>query len=507
MRFLSILLSFCFSSLFAERVIRLSLPDYLREVRLNHQAIKVQRHRPRIALAGYHEVRDNANATQLTSEYSRDQVSNINVFSPSLSSYRATDKFNINVGKPFIQSGTRFDLKYTYTHGNIETGGFPNPQTGETLFGGGDEYTHRLDFTIRQSLLRDGPFGLAGKKKLDVAKEQVRLARSAFNQTLEQFLFKAYQAYLRHQLLERLLALSKETLRDSERILAKNKNKVRQGTADITSVYDAEILTIGNREDIRQSESDLAIVEEDILYFMGRMKPSSKEDLLRFEFLTPLGEDAPPIDTKRVYSNAYLYHKSIEQAKIDKKMKKINLDIAKTSLMPKLDFEFRITAKESSLNQNIPANDFFQIRQNPDFFIGLKMELPLEIRAFKTVVERAKWEYRQTQDSLVQVKKEIEMELDRLIREMDHIKTTVRENDRALEIMKKNITQYRKQYENGKIDLQQYILVFDQRRLRQRAYLDSLFRYKTTEAELAIAQGIFLKEHRIKDLNIRARVR
>ena len=326
-----------------ERVIEITLKEYLHQVRENYQAIKIAKKEVDIALARFHEFRDENNSPFFIANYGFSKTTNREEV--TVSPFRIDSSISHLVegsyNHRFLETGTGVNLGFSYSSSEIVA------QSLGTMFDYMN-YENKLALGLTQSLLRNGPLGLSGKKLLEVNKTSVKLARSVFNSQLEQYLLFALQQYFSYELTKQSIDLSIQTLYDSEKILRQNQQKVKLGTADITSVYDSQILVIQNREEILKSKNTLLDIAENLLNLMGATSANREE--VTFNFLTKLETKVGPIDVERVYSNAQQKRKDLEQAKLNKKLKKLNLGIAKLAQMPLLDLSLEMSYQASTTN-------------------------------------------------------------------------------------------------------------------------------------------------------------
>ena len=224
-----------------------------------------------------------------------------------------------------------------------------------------------------------------------------------------------------------------------------------------------------------------------------------------FDFLTPLETKMEDNDVEKIFLDAFKNRQDLQQANLQKKIRKLNLDIARMNQMPLLDLDFELSYSGSATNSADVFDNTFT--GNPDIRIGLNFEVPLDPQSFRTITERARIEYQKSKESLEQLVIDVRLELNSLLRRINYLGRRVRESQLALNIQTKNVREYRKDFEYGKIDLQSYISSIEQLRNRQVLYLQSIFDYESTRAELQIAQGIFLLNYDIKGMNVGDKVR
>ncbi|HMB00428.1 MAG TPA: TolC family protein, partial [Spirochaetota bacterium] len=206
-----------------------------------------------------------------------------------------------------------------------------------------------------------------------------------------------------------------------------------------------------------------------------------------------------------IMHKVYAHRKDLKQARFKVAMKKLALQNARGNLMPKLDLVMNSTFKGNKKKDFADALAYS--KDNKDLYIGLEFEMPLTPRAFRTVIEKAVLEYSKAEADLDNLKSEIRIEIAELIRDFNYREKNVIANQKAVQLMEKRRQEYRKNYLNGQIELQQYVQAVDTLRNWQKTYMSSLFNYNIAKAKLEIAQGIFLELHGINQLDTTAEVK
>ena len=97
--------------------------------------------------------------------------------------------------------------------------------------------------------------------------------------------------------------------------------------------------------------------------------------------------------------------------------------------------------------------------------------------------------------------------MDKVIREVEYLWETEKAYKKTIDIMEKKLKEYKKKYLNGQIDSGLYVRAQDDLRTWQKIHLATIFSYKLAEAQLDIAQGVFLKKYDIPELNVQAKVK
>lgn len=489
-----------------------TIKEYLQKAAINHPEQKLNSYNPLGAEASYHE-RKYSYSPQINAGYSH--VANN---AESAGSYPLkNDRYTIGVSKLFALTGTQLGLNFVNNHTVMDIsfssglGGGGIPGTGGSSFGFGlgnyDSWNSAYEISIVQPLLRNGPIGIPGKKQIDLLKESVRLNRSIHNLRLEGIIFSSLSLYWKLRLNKKNLELTADSLRDSREMLEKNRRRVELGTVDIVEVYDFEAAYVRAQAEYNNSKKEYQDLKKEFLYTLGAEEIQTNEVDLKLK--DELKVEQSVINREKIYQQARNNRRDLEQARLQKKMTELTLDIAKVTMLPRLDLSLTgifqgYDDNQSDLLKAIKDTEFN--KNKLDFTVGLQFQMPIDLRALKVVKERAQVNYNRAGERLVQLDYSIKKELDKLIRTVEYYRETEKAYAKTVTLMGKKLKEYKKKYYNGKIDSNLYVRSQDDLRNWQKIHLATLFSYKLAEAQLQVAQGIFLKKYGISELDVHGNV-
>lgn len=372
-----------------------------------------------------------------------------------------------------------------------------------------ESWSSHFEFTAVQPLLRNGPILTPGKKQIDLMKEQVRLARTVDNNKLEGLIFQSIMMYWQYQVNRKFLALSFASVQDTEAMLEKNRKRLAVGTVDITDIYDLEAMLAKSRADLDFARNELLELKEKIIYTIGRTDLQSGNVVLNFidDIESPGWLEAlPPKD--EILNRAYTYRQDISRAGIQNKIAGLSLDIARITMLPKLDMFASAKIKgfdTNSFRESFESTAFD--KKNLEFNAGIQFEMPLDLRAFKTVVEKAKIEKSKSEAAIDLLRRDIEAEINSLIRRAEYYRGKERADRETVLLMEKKREEFEKKYNNGKIEIDRYLRAQDDVRLWQRIRLGTLLQAILTDAQLDLAQGVLLSKYGITANNPMGKIR
>lgn len=469
-----------------------SLKEYLQQVTLNHPEQKLNTYDPKEAAASYHEVKYSYSPLL---DIGYNHINN-NVASMNMGPYKS-DSFSIGLSKQFATTGTRLSTGFVNNH-QVYDMGMPY-----------DTWKSSYEFSITQPILRNGPWGMPGKKQLNILKEQVKLFRSIHNQKLEGIIFRAFTLYWQLQLNRKQLELTKASLKDSKDILKKNKRRVNLGTVDIVEVYDFEASYVRTKADFNNSKKEYEDLKKEFLYTLGmnnNIQTNNMEILLKDE----LTSEPVRLNRNMIYNRVKNNSKELKVARLQKKITKYTLDIAKVTMLPSLDFSLTSSFHGDDNNQSdlpLAIEDIGFKTEKLNLTMGLQFQIPLDFRALKVVTEKAQVNYNRSISEMDKIKHGIQKELDTLIRSVEYYWETEQAYKKTVLLMEKKLKQYKKKYFSGKVNSGSYVRANDDLRMWQKLHLATLFNYKLAKARLEMAQNIFLEKHNINELNVDGEVK
>ncbi|MBL8993404.1 MAG: TolC family protein, partial [Spirochaetia bacterium] len=139
-----------------------------------------------------------------------------------------------------------------------------------------------------------------------------------------------------------------------------------------------------------------------------------------------------------------------------------------------------------------------------NFFVGLKFETPLDIGAYKTVVEKRGFDYQKAVKSEQMIHEQLTLRIREHIRNLTYLKSVLDRTKDALGVSEQKVAELRRQFNNGKIDSTKFNIGYDGLRGIQKLYNSTLVQYEVEKCSLELTQGIFLKNRGIAEENVKA---
>ena len=477
-----------------ENTLKLDLNTFLDKVKNNYQDIEVSAFDPKISKAQYKQIRDVGSPLLLeikafhNQENGNSQVffgENAGSWTENLNELR---QMQINLIKGIKATGTTIIGSYQRDFSK-------QFQIIETT-----NYKDAFALTLQQNLLRQGFPGFQGAKELNLARDNVRLSRAIYNSVLEQYIFLAVSTYWNYQLTKKLYKIQASSLEDNRKLLGQNKRKARIGSIEKSTLYDTEVLVIQTEASLEEIKKVLFELKEKLLNFMGLEEG-------RLEMSDDLVFVEEAYNLKNIYENMSKNNKRLEQTKLQHRLAKNALKIAKLNRIPQLDLQASLFFQFSTNDGTFNAEEIFRTHKNPDFYLGLNFQAPLDITKLKTITEKARLEYDKSVANLEKIKGDIFLEAKEKIRNIEYLAKITKKNQEALKVMSKRRAEYRKNFEQGRYDLQRYIDADTQFRIWQQRYLQGLLSYKLAGMEMNQLEGKLLSSFNIDELDINSKIK
>lgn len=492
--------------------VEIPLDDFLKKVSKSSFQIQIDRYDVGMASASYHELRDSY-SPMLTGAFNNTLVGTTNTgITTSNGIYYPTvtnRDFSFGVNKTFLETGTYLGLSLGGKYNDRSS--VYAPSSTSALYTNYHSLQGNISATLTQSLLRNGPLGFMGIDTLRIAREQARLQKSVFNSKLGGNLLAALQVYWTYELNQKLVKLQQESINDARDLLEKNRRRVAVGTVDISDVYSAEV-TLADSENAKDLlERDIQNSKANLLFLMGytNVRPETLDVKLKDRLVYQDIE----LNEEKLLEVAKQNRKEFEQARISKDIAQSAYRQAKWALMPKLDLTLSATVTGfDTNNENWPdamGNAFSRTSRLAEsnalnFFVGLKFETPLDIGAYKTVVEKRGYDYQKAVKNEQMIHEQLALKIREHIRNLTYLKSVLDRTKDALGVSEQKVAELRRQFNNGKIDSTKFNIGYDGLRGIQKLYYSTLVQYEVEKCSLELTQGIFLKNRGISEENVKA---
>ena len=229
-------------------------------------------------------------------------------------------------------------------------------------------------------------FGLNDRNTIEITKLDIANSEYTSLDEIEVSLSTAQKAYFRLVLAQKSLEIKKEILEKAQDLYNLHKGKIEDGLTEMPEVLAAEA-------NLKQRQSDILIAESELEFNVNYLK-----------YLLNLDDDSPKILPSDDFNivvdkssledslrNSFVYRRDYAVAKNEVKSKNLNLVMKENDMWPEINLEASL-AKNGIESSFSGAMSDMASEDNPEYYVGLKLSVPLENRYAKSQFDKAKLE-------------------------------------------------------------------------------------------------------------------
>lgn len=346
-------------------------------------------------------------------------------------------------------------------------------------------YTGFLEFTVKQPLL-DNFFGYVDRKKIQRVQFDITRYRYQKLDEIEKSIFETRKAYWELVFAYGSLAKRQEALKRAQDFWEITKEHFKLGTSETPDVYAAEANVRTKVIDVWEAATLLQAKSFELRVMLNRP-----------EITLILPNDKPsyaPVEVEKetATETALNFRFDLKQKNAELESERIRLKIAKTEMLPELDFEGRYAS--TSLDRQMASSQGEVFGYNhPRFFAGFSFSTPLERRSETSERDQAKLGVEKLEKEVRLLKMTILKEMDGSLRALELSEKRAFQMRHIEELQKKKLEEEQKNFNLGRsssktmIDYQNDVIHAEIEALRAAVDYavaqDSLFRTENTLLE------------------------
>jgi outer membrane protein TolC len=342
-----------------------------------------------------------------------------------------------------------------------------------------------VELSITQELAKN-TFGLIDRGTVAMTKLAIKNAELSTVDRIENTIANVQKTYWYLVLAQENVILKKKMLKEARRLYDINKEKFRVGMIE--------------KPDLLASEANVALRETELLIAENQLKNASEDLKLLLNLKT--SQAVVPEESLRFWpvsvsftdslKEAIMLRRDYARAKNELDRLNINLQMKKNSLWPQVDLE-------ATLKRNGLDADFSQAVQeitsenNPYYYVGLKVKVPLENRSARSNYRKADFEKSKALLKLKKVEEKIAVEIDEKVREVELTKETYLNRVRTAELQQKKLEAELKLFNAGRSSSFRVINYQEDLHLAKFKTLEALYNYRIALINLKLAQNSLLQ--------------
>jgi outer membrane protein TolC len=395
----------------------------------------------------------------------------------------------VDLAKPF-EWGGNLDLNYqplSYGYSKGTIGDTPTPGN-TTYWSGQNPYTGSFTATYTQSLLQG--FGTrVATAPVVIARRTAEAADYTFRLAIIDLMAQVEADYWKVVASQRILDSKRSSLDLASKLLDENMIKLKVGTMAPLDVTSAEAQVAKAEQDIIAAEADLANAKDTLVrdLYPNAERPAALEltDAPTLGHII-LGEDA-------AVRMALERRLELKKAKADKDVKALQVEVGQDKVRPQLNAFVAYNGAADNHDAMGPVNSDLAGAKYTGYTVGLKFSLPLENRAAKGSLSRARANLRGSELNLRDQELSITNAVRQAVRNIDATEKSVKAAEKTRILQERTLEAEQKKFDNGmstNFNVLQYMTQLDQARTSE---VQAQIAYATAVTDLEKAVGNLLE--------------
>ena len=415
---------------------------------------------------------------ELDAEYTHTELQQTSSLAGTVS-----EGYEANVGaSKLFRFGTDVEIDYNFSRLRTDSA-FARINPAEESY---------IKFAFTQPLLKN-VFGMNDWGDVRVTKIDVENYRSETIDTIEEELAGVEKAYWELLLRIRLADIREKMYERSEDFYEITEGKEQMGSAELTDLYaarankklrEAELMVENANADSSQNALKLLVNGDEAV---------SAYKIVPTDTITVGGDDVGLIPALKA---AFTNRRDYKRAKKEVEAKDIELKMKKNEMWPQLDLEgsFAINGIRRSFWGSV--QDMTE-ETNTDYYAGVSLSVPLERRAEKSALAKARNEKAKALLDLKRIEKTIVSDVDSVVKLVNAYRLRAKEYTEIAELQKMKLEEEEKKYRYGRSDSDRIIRFQEDYLNAEIARGTALLDYREALIDLFLEQNTYLYEREL----------
>lgn len=343
-----------------------------------------------------------------------------------------------------------------------------------------------VDFTLKQELGKNF-FGIKDRSEVKITKIDIENAQYTSLDKIEQMLSDVQKTYWKIAQYLRVVSIRQDMLSRAKELFQINKEKFRKGIIEKPQL-------VASEANVRQREIDLMLAQNELEYYVNELKLLlNLED--KDKAVLP-GKDLDliiqPAEFVQSVETAFQQRRDYLKAKNEVESKQIKLVMKRNNFWPEINLEASIS--RNGLNKHFSqAIEDISSENNPEYFLGLKIQFPLQNREAKSEFDKAKIEKAKALLNLKKTERQILIEINDSVRNCKILEQRANKQENVVRLQEEKLAAELERYKYGRSDTDTVIRYQDDLLLSKLLYAQSLFDYKEALIELSLKENTLLE--------------
>ncbi|MDD5070531.1 MAG: TolC family protein [Candidatus Omnitrophica bacterium] len=346
----------------------------------------------------------------------------------------------------------------------------------------------KLTFSLKQELGRNF-FGTIDRLTIENKKIDVSILDDLTLDSVEETLSLIQKAYWELVLRQDILRYRRQILDDALHLYKIAQDKLKHGLIEDPELYNFQANAKTRESELLGAELDLKLAKNNLLFLLNNPKTDFQMqavDSLEPEFSKRdlSAELVRAIDNRRDYR---IVKKQVEAKNID-------IRIKENSLWPQIDLEASFSRNGLSKKNEQSWKDMVE-EDNPHFYLGLSVKIPLENRDAESAYKRTELE---KEKIILQLKRTERLILKDISQSVETINTLSKRTEllkSVVELQNKKYDAEKKRFKYGRSDINNLVNYEDDLIVSRINLAFGIYAYKISLIDLKRQENLLLKEY------------
>jgi outer membrane protein TolC len=343
-----------------------------------------------------------------------------------------------------------------------------------------------IDFTLKQELGKNF-FGIKDRSDVKITKIDIENVQYTSLDRIERMLSDVQKTYWRIAQYLRVVSIREDMLSRGKELFRIDKEKFRKGIIEKPQL-------VASEANVRQREIDLMLAQNELEYYINKLKlllnlEDKDKAVLPREDLDLIIQ---PVEFVQSVKIAFQQRRDYLKAKNEVESKQIKLVMKRKNLWPEINLEASVSRNGLREHFSQAIKDISS-EDNPEYFLGLRIEFPLQNREAKSEFNKAEIEKVKALLNLKKIERKILIEIKDGVRNCDILEQRARKQKNIVKLQEEKLAAELERYKYGRSDTDTVIRYQDDLLLSKLLYAQSLSDYKEALIELSLKENTLLE--------------
>ena len=342
-----------------------------------------------------------------------------------------------------------------------------------------------VKLTLKQELGKNF-FGISDRSNVKITKIDIQNAQYTSLDKIEEMLASVQKTYWRIVQYLNVVKIRENMLSQADELFQINKEKISKGIIEKPQL-------VASEANLKQKEIDLILAQNELAFHINELRlllnledkdkailPKENFDLVVQAF-----------KLNQALKTAFNHRRDYFRAKNEIDSKKIKLVMKKNNLWPEMNLQASVSRNGLREHFSQAIKDI-STEDNPEYFLSLKIEFPLENRQARSEFNRAKIEKAKALINLKKIERQILIQIKDSVRNCNILGQRLKKQENVVKLQEEKLTAELQAYQYGRSDTDTVIRYQDDLLLSQHLCTQAFLDYKEALIELSLKENFLL---------------